>query len=149
LASIETGAVRPAHPPRSYHYYDLVLAGFVAVLLCSNLIGPGKVCEIPLPFALPLVGASLVFGAGNIFFPISYIFDDVLTEVYGYARARRVIWAGFVAMLFATLMSVVVILRGILEPGPTGPVRAETSMFAPRSTYCATSPVSRTPPTWM
>jgi uncharacterized integral membrane protein (TIGR00697 family) len=96
-------------PGRRYRYYDWLLAGFVAVLLCSNLIGPAKVGEIELPFALPLVGAVLVFGAGNLFFPISYIFGDVLTEVYGYARARRVIWAGFAAMLFATLMAWVVI----------------------------------------
>ncbi len=75
------------------------MAGFVAVLLCSNLIGPGKVCV--------LVG--LTFGAGNIFFPISYIFGDVLTEVYGYARARKVIWAGFGAMIFAALMAWIVL----------------------------------------
>jgi len=118
LASIDA---RAAHPARTYRYFDLVLAGFVAVLLCSNLIGPGKACELALPFALPFVGATLVFGAGNIFFPISYIFDDVLTEVYGYARARRVIWAGFIAMLFATLMSVVVIG---LPPTPTEPFNA-------------------------
>jgi uncharacterized integral membrane protein (TIGR00697 family) len=118
LASIDA---RAAHPARTYRYFDLVLAGFVAVLLCSNLIGPGKACELTLPFALPFVGATLVFGAGNIFFPISYIFDDVLTEVYGYARARRVIWAGFIAMLFATLMSVVVIG---LPPTPTEPFNA-------------------------
>ena len=85
-----------------------VLAGFVAVLLCSNLIGPAKVSGIELPFALPLIGATLVFGVGNIFFPISYIFGDVLTEVYGYARARRVIWAGFMAMVFASVMALVV-----------------------------------------
>ena len=118
MASIDA---RAAHPARTYRYFDLVLAGFVAVLLCSNLIGPGKACELALPFALPFVGATLVFGAGNIFFPISYIFDDVLTEVYGYARARRVIWAGFIAMLFATLMSVVVIG---LPPTPTEPFNA-------------------------
>jgi len=89
---------------RSYRYYDLVMAGFVTVLLCSNLIGPAKTCELH----LPLVGA-LTFGAGNLFFPISYIFGDVLTEVYGYAKARKVIWAGFGAMLFATVMSQIVI----------------------------------------
>jgi uncharacterized integral membrane protein (TIGR00697 family) len=76
----------------------------VAVLLCSNLIGPAKVCAITLP-VLGLVS----FGAGNLFFPVSYIFDDVLTEVYGYARARRAIWAGFGGMLFATFMSTVII----------------------------------------
>ena len=85
------------------------MAGFVTVLLCSNLIGTAKVCEIELPFVLPLIGASLVFGAGNIFFPISYIFGDILTEVYGYARARKVIWAGFGALIFAAVMAQVII----------------------------------------
>ena len=108
-------------PVRRYQHYDLVLAGFVTVLLCSNLIGTAKVSAISLPFALPLVGATLVFGVGNIFFPISYIFGDVLTEVYGYARARRVIWAGFLAMLFATVMSLVVIG---LPPTPSEPFNA-------------------------
>lgn len=93
------------HNPRHYRYYDLVMAGFVTVLLCSNLIGPGKVCLV----------AGITFGAGNIFFPISYIFGDILTEVYGYARARKVIWAGFGAMIFATLMSWVIIH---LPPNP-------------------------------
>ncbi|MCG3122193.1 MAG: hypothetical protein GIKADHBN_00574 [Phycisphaerales bacterium] len=92
-----------APPRRTYRYYDLVMAGFVTVLLCSNLIGPGKSC------AVTLAGFTVVFGAGNIFFPFSYIFGDVLTEVYGYARARKVIWAGFGAMLFYVLMSQVVI----------------------------------------
>lgn len=96
--------------PRSFRYYDLVMAGFVAVLLCSNLIGPGKSCRFVLPDWLPVwAGAALVFGAGNIFFPFSYIFGDVLTEVYGYARARRVIWAGFGATLFAAVMGWTVI----------------------------------------
>jgi uncharacterized integral membrane protein (TIGR00697 family) len=85
------------------------MVGFVTVLLCSNLIGPGKVCRLDLPFSLPLLGDGITFGAGNIFFPISYIFGDILTEVYGYARARRVIWAGFGAMAFATLMGWAVI----------------------------------------
>jgi uncharacterized integral membrane protein (TIGR00697 family) len=90
-----------------------VVGGFVAVLLCSNLIGPGKTVA----FTLPLFDTPIRFGAGNLFFPVSYIFGDVLTEVYGYARARRAIWAGFGAMLFATLMSFVVIN---LPPDPAG-----------------------------
>ena len=64
-----------AHPHvrgRRYRYYDLVLAGFVAVLLCSNLIGPAKVSELSLPFALPIAGATLVFGVGNIFWLFAY-----------------------------------------------------------------------------
>jgi hypothetical protein len=93
-------------PHRRYRYYELLMAGFVTVLLCSNLIGPGKVCI--------LLGVS--FGAGNIFFPISYIFGDVLTDVYGYARARRVIWAGFGAMIFAAVMSIVVLTLPV-DPG--------------------------------
>jgi queuosine precursor transporter len=75
------------------------MAGFVTVLLCSNLIGPGKSCEI----------WGVDFGAGNLFFPISYIFGDILTEVYGFARTRRVIWAGFAALIFASLMGLVVV----------------------------------------
>jgi uncharacterized integral membrane protein (TIGR00697 family) len=88
----------------SFHYYDFCVVGMVVVLLCANLIGPAKVCAV----TLPVLGA-VSFGAGNLFFPISYIFDDVLTEVYGYARARRAIWAGFAGLLFATFMSAVII----------------------------------------
>jgi uncharacterized integral membrane protein (TIGR00697 family) len=94
---------------KNYKYLHFIMAGFVTVLLCSNLIGPAKICAIELPVALPLIGSLLVFGAGNLFFPISYIFGDILTEVYGYAQARKVIWAGFAAMIFATCMSQIVI----------------------------------------
>jgi queuosine precursor transporter len=86
-----------------YRYYDLIMVAFVTILLTANLIGPGKSCKVA------FFGGSLVFGAGNIFFPLSYLFDDILTEVYGYARSRRVIWVGFFAMLFATVMATVVI----------------------------------------
>jgi hypothetical protein len=121
VSSIESSAETEVRR-RSYRYYDLLLAGFVAVLLCSNLIGTAKVAEVHLPFALPLIGASLVFGVGNIFFPISYIFGDVLTEVYGYSRARRVIWAGFISMVFAVFMSWVVIG---LPPTPAEPFNVQ------------------------
>jgi len=79
------------------------MAALVAVLLCSNMIGPGKSCRVL------ILGLPLVFGAGNVFFPISYIFGDVLTEVYGYARSRRVIWAGFGALVFSALMGQVIL----------------------------------------
>ncbi|MFZ6644889.1 queuosine precursor transporter [Undibacterium sp. TJN25] len=88
----------------SYKYYDFVMAAFVAVLLCSNLIGAAKAAQV----TLPLFG-NVTFGAGVLFFPVSYIFGDILTEVYGYGRDRRVIWAGFGALVFAALMSVVVL----------------------------------------
>ena len=93
---------RPA--PRTYRYYDFILGAFVCVLLCSNLIGPAKVATVH----LPLIGA-FTFGAGVLFFPISYVFGDVLTEVYGYARARRVIWSGLTALVFASIMATVVV----------------------------------------
>lgn len=101
---------------RAFRYYDFLVAGMVAVLLCSNLIGPGKVCTITLPLFGPLS-----FGAGNLFFPVAYIFGDVLTEVYGYARARRAIWAGFGAMIFATIMSAIVVG---MTPSPDEPWNA-------------------------
>ena len=110
-------ASAPAAPLRGFRYYDLLVGGMVAVLLCSNLIGPAKVCT----FTLPVLGV-LTFGAGNLFFPISYIFGDVLTEVYGYARARRAIWAGFGAMLFATFMTQA-ILR--MPASPNEPFNAQ------------------------
>jgi uncharacterized integral membrane protein (TIGR00697 family) len=91
-------------PRREYKYYEFVMAAFVTVLICSNLIGPAKIAQID----LPLLG-TVVFGAGVLFFPISYVFGDILTEVYGYARSRRVIWAGFAALAFASFMAWVVV----------------------------------------
>ena len=90
--------------PRSYRYYEFVMAAFVTVLICSNLIGPAKISQVQ----LPLIGA-VSFGAGVLFFPISYVFGDILTEVYGYARSRRVIWAGFAGLAFAAFMAWIVV----------------------------------------
>ncbi|MBC7798830.1 MAG: queuosine precursor transporter [Pyrinomonadaceae bacterium] len=89
---------------KNYRYYDLIMAAFVCVLLCSNIIGVQKVTTMNF-FGL----TELTFGAGILFFPLSYLFGDILTEVYGYARSRRVIWAGFGALIFASLMSFVVV----------------------------------------
>jgi uncharacterized integral membrane protein (TIGR00697 family) len=90
--------------PRSFKYYDLIMAAFVTVLLCSNLIGAAKAAQVSLPYIGPVT-----FGADLLFFPISYIFSDILTEVYGYGRDRRVVWAGFGALIFAAFMSTVVV----------------------------------------
>jgi uncharacterized integral membrane protein (TIGR00697 family) len=84
---------------RTYKYYDFVMAAFVTVLLCSELIGAAKLTTV----------WGVTFGSGVLFFPISYIFNDVLTEVYGYARARKVVWAGFAAIAFASIMGWVVV----------------------------------------
>ena len=98
-------------PRRAYRYYDLVMAAFVTVLLCANLIGASKLATL----------FGFTFGAGVLFFPISYVFGDVLTEVYGYARARKVVWAGFGALLFASLMSAIVLA---FPPAPGWPHQA-------------------------
>ena len=96
--------MQPAPANRQYRYYDFVMAAYVCVLLCSNLIGPAKETTIQ----VPLLGA-VTFLSGVLFFPISYIFGDILTEVYGYGRDRRVVWAGFAALAFASLMAWVVV----------------------------------------
>lgn len=89
---------------RQYKYFDLIMAAFVTVLLCSNLIGVHKVSTINLPFY-----GEYIYGAGVLFFPISYLFNDIMTEVYGFARSRRAVWAGFGALAFASLMSFIVV----------------------------------------
>lgn len=94
---------------RDHHfkYYDFVMAAFVAVLICSNLIGAAKLVQF---FEFKLGGLNIgIFGAGILFFPLSYVLGDVLTEVYGYARARRVVWAGFAAVGFMAFMAWVVV----------------------------------------
>lgn len=80
---------------RNFRYYDFIMAAFVTVLICSNIIGASKVCRV----------YGFTFGAAVLFFPISYIFGDILTEVYGYAKSRRVVWAGFAALAFMSFMS--------------------------------------------
>ncbi|MFY9344930.1 MAG: queuosine precursor transporter [Planctomycetota bacterium] len=118
-----TQATAPARPAtRSYRYYDLLLGAFVTVLLCSNLIGASKIATL----------GGFTFGAGILFFPLSYVFGDVLTEVYGYAKSRRVVWCGFAALLFSSVMSASVLA---LPPaaGYTGqPALAEVFGGAPR-----------------
>jgi len=96
--------MRSASSQTQFRYYDLVMAAFVTILLLSNLIGASKPSYVTLPFI-----GEWSFGAGVLFFPVSYIIGDVLTEVYGYARARRVIWTGFAALLFMAFMAWVVV----------------------------------------
>lgn len=92
----------PGTRHRAYRFYDLVMAAFVAVLMTSN-VASAKI----------LVLGPFTFDGGTILFPVSYIFGDVLTEVYGYARARRVIWAGFAA---TAMMAAVFAIVGALPP---------------------------------
>ena len=84
---------------RHFRYFEYMMAAFVAILLLSNLIGASKLASV----------GGYTFGAGIMFFPISYVLGDVLTEVYGYAHARRCVWAGFAALIFMAFMSYVVV----------------------------------------
>ncbi|KQM19593.1 hypothetical protein ASE49_05075 [Novosphingobium sp. Leaf2] len=90
---------------RHFAYFDYVMAAFVAILLLSNLIGASKLAQV----------GGVEFGAGILFFPVSYVIGDVLTEVYGYANARRCVWAGFFALVFMAFMSFVVVA---MPPAP-------------------------------
>ncbi len=101
---------------RPLRYYDFAMAAFVTIILCSNLIGASKAATFGRVDLGPLGDHAIEFGAGILFFPVSYVLGDVLTEVYGYARARRVVWAGLGASVFAAFMSWVV-LR--LPPAPS------------------------------
>jgi uncharacterized integral membrane protein (TIGR00697 family) len=109
---------------RHYKYYDMVMALFVTVLLLSNLLSSAKIIDL----GAALGPIALIFDAGTLVFPISYIFGDILTEVYGYRRARRVIWMGFGA---TALMGVFVWLAGVL------PGAAEWQGYAGQSAYDA------------
>ncbi len=100
IRTVEAGQIAG----RRLRYYDYCMAAFAVILICANLIGAGKVATM----SLPLLGA-VTFGAGILFFPLSYVLGDVLTEVYGYARARRVVWVGFAASVFAAGMAAFIV----------------------------------------
>lgn len=110
------------HTTRSYQYYDLIMALFVTVLLISNLLSSAKIIDLK----MALGPVDLAFDAGTLVFPISYIFGDVLTEVYGYRRSRRVIWAGFGANV---LLGFFVWFAGVL------PGEAEWMDYAGQEAY--------------
>lgn len=94
---------------RSYRYIDLVMAVFITVLITSNIASSAKIVD----WGVSLWGIPLAFDAGTILFPVSYIFGDILTEVYGYRRSRRVIWVGFACLaLTAVVLWIVRVLPG-------------------------------------
>lgn len=87
-------------PEKNYHYFDLIMAAFVTVLVVSNIASSAKIVDL----GFSLLGVRMAFDAGTILFPVSYIFGDILTEVYGYQRSRRVIWAGFFALALSAVV---------------------------------------------
>ena len=86
--------------PRTYRFFDLIMAVFVTVLITSNIASSAKIVD----WGVSLFGIRMAFDAGTILFPVSYIFGDVLTEVYGYRKSRRVIWAGFACLAITVLI---------------------------------------------
>jgi hypothetical protein len=81
-------------------FIDLVTAAFVTVLIASNVASSAKIVD----WGFSLFGVRLAFDAGTLLFPVSYVFGDVLTEVYGYRRSRRVIWTGFACLAISALV---------------------------------------------
>src|SRR5262247_4880013 len=106
---------------QNFRYCDILVHSFVVVLLISNLVG-SKICAIG---DLRISGAQLLF-------PITYIFGDIFTEVYGYAASRRAIWIGFFAMALVSILGGIIVL---LPPDPDWPDQAafaEIFKFVPR-----------------
>lgn len=107
------GIEATSRAPVTFKYYEFVMAAFVAILLLSNIIGAAKLTFVDVLFWpdgwWPAPDGVFIYGAGILFFPLGYVIGDVLTEIYGFARARRVIWTGFAAMLFLAFMSFVVV----------------------------------------
>jgi len=85
---------------KHYLYLDTITALFCVVLVVSNIASSAKIVD----WGVSLWGIPLAFDAGTILFPMSYIFGDILTEVYGYKRSRKVIWTGFAALLLSSLV---------------------------------------------
>ena len=94
---------------KQYRFFDLIMAVFVTVLVVSNIASSAKIVD----WGFSLFGVRMAFDAGTILFPVSYIFGDILTEVYGYRRSRRVIWTGFACLaLSAFIFWLVLIMPG-------------------------------------
>ncbi len=89
---------------KSYRYFDIIFGVFIAVLLISNIASSAKIVD----FGFGIFGIPMAFDAGTILFPIGYVFGDILTEVYGYQRSRRVIWTGFFSLILAALAFLVI-----------------------------------------
>lgn len=85
---------------RHYRYFDIIMAVFVTVLVVSNIASSAKIVD----WGFGIFGVRMAFDAGTILFPVSYIFGDILTEVYGYKNSRRVIWTGFACLALSAII---------------------------------------------
>lgn len=106
---MSASAIPDQKEPRNYRYLDIITALFVTVLVVSNIASSAKIVD----WGFGILGVRMAFDAGTLLFPVSYIFGDILTEVYGYKRSRRVIWTGFFCLgLSAAVLGVVRLLPG-------------------------------------
>ena len=121
---------------QGYRYLDFITAMFVTVLVVSNIASSAKIVD----WGINIFGMNMAFDAGTLLFPLSYIFGDILTEVYGYARARRVIWVGFACNLLAVM---VIWLSIELPPAPFWTLGSFGSPIAPSRRI---KPYSDSPP---
>jgi uncharacterized integral membrane protein (TIGR00697 family) len=85
---------------RPFRYLDAITALFITVLIVSNIASSAKIVD----WGFSIAGIPMAFDAGTLLFPVSYIFGDILTEVYGYRRSRRVIWMGFFCLGLSALV---------------------------------------------
>ncbi|MEO1648488.1 MAG: queuosine precursor transporter [Pseudomonadota bacterium] len=147
--------------PIAFRFYDFVMAAFVAILLLSNIIGAAKLTFVEIswwPNGLwPAPDGTFIYGAGILFFPLGYVIGDVLTEIYGFARARRVIWTGFAAMIFLAFMSYVVVSLPAFDgwtcaatgfDNPPGPLGNNADPNGPPGAICQQTYESEFGSTW-
>jgi uncharacterized integral membrane protein (TIGR00697 family) len=97
MSSLSSG---DSHGDPKFRYLDLIMAGFVAVLIISNIASSAKIVDL----GISIFGFAPAFDGGTLVFPISYVFGDILTEVYGFRASRRVIWTGFIALALSSLV---------------------------------------------
>ena len=107
---------------RSYRYFDIIMALFVAVLVLSNIASSAKIVDL----GFSLFGIRLAFDGGTLLFPLAYVLGDILTEVYGFRASRRVIWTGFAILAFSAL---VFFTLQALPPEPFWEAEAGTAAY--------------------
>jgi len=110
-------------PQTSFKYIDVIASVFVAVLIASNIASSAKIVDL----GISLFGLSLVFDGGTLLFPLAFVACDILTEVYGFKAARRVIWTGFATLIFCAMFFFVL---GILPPEASWEARTGSAAFS-------------------
>ena len=156
----DDGVQATSHAPVTFRYFEYVMAAFVSILLLSNIIGAAKLTFLQVPWWpqgwWPAPDGVFIYGAGILFFPLGYVIGDILTEIYGFARARRVIWTGFAAMIFLAFMSYVVVSLPAFDGWAcaasgfdgNGPLTSTTDPAGPSGAICQQTYISVFGSTW-